>query len=162
MARSLLRRYGVVCWRLPAREADWLPSWRELLRVYQRLEARGEIRGGRFVAGLVGEQFALPEAVALLREVRKRPPDGSLLGLSACDPLNLLGTLLGGTKVPALAGNRLLYRDGVPVASLVAGKIALLAEADSFTAGQWQAALIRTPAAVAPAARGPRRLGLQP
>ncbi|MCG4454030.1 DEAD/DEAH box helicase [Pseudomonas sp. MMS21-TM103] len=143
VARSLLRRYGVVCWRLLEREADWLPSWRELLRVYQRLEARGEIRGGRFVAGVSGEQFALPEAVALLREVRKRPSDGSLIGLSACDPLNLLGTLLPGSKVPALAGNRLLYCDGVPVASLVAGKIQLLQEADTFTAGQWQAALIR-------------------
>ncbi|WP_372876533.1 DEAD/DEAH box helicase, partial [Pseudomonas sp.] len=115
VARTLLRRYGVVCWRLLEREADWLPSWRELLRVYQRLEARGEIRGGRFVASVVGEQFALPEAVALLREVRKRPADGSLIGLSACDPLNLVGTLLPGSKVPALAGNRLLYRDGVPV-----------------------------------------------
>ncbi|SDH71292.1 ATP-dependent helicase Lhr and Lhr-like helicase [Pseudomonas benzenivorans] len=162
VARCLLRRYGVVCWRLLEREADWLPAWRELLRVYQRLEARGEIRGGRFVAGLVGEQFALPEAVALLREVRKRPADGALVGLSACDPLNLVGSLLPGNKVPAVAGNRLLYRDGVPVASLVAGRIALLAEADAFSAGQWQAALIRTPAAAPTSARGPRRLGLQP
>ena len=71
IARVLLRRYGVVFWRLLAREADWLPPWRELLRVYHRLEARGEIRGGRFVAGVAGEQFALPEALALLREVRK-------------------------------------------------------------------------------------------
>lgn len=162
VARSLLRRYGVVCWRLLAREADWLPPWRELLRVYQRLEARGEIRGGRFVAGLVGEQFALPEAVALLRQVRKRPADGSLVGLSACDPLNLVGSLLPGSRVPALAGNRLLYRDGVAVATLIAGRIALLVETDTFTAGQWQAALIRTPAAAPSSARGPRRLGLQP
>ncbi|CAD5110246.1 DEAD/DEAH box helicase [Zestomonas carbonaria] len=145
VARVLLRRYGVVCWRLLEREADWLPSWRELLRVYHRLEARGEIRGGRFVAGLSGEQFALPEAVALLREVRRRPLDGSLVGLSACDPLNLLGTVLPGAKVPALAGNRLLFRDGVPVATLVAGKIHLLQATDTFTAGEWQAALIRQP-----------------
>jgi ATP-dependent Lhr-like helicase len=143
VARSLLRRYGVVCWRMLAREADWLPPWRELLRVYHRLEARGEIRGGRFVAGVAGEQFALPEALGLLREVRKRPADGSLVSLSGCDPLNLIGTLLPGDKVPALSGNRLLYRDGVPVASLVAGKTSLLQEVDAITAGEWQAALIR-------------------
>ncbi|MCY1272308.1 ATP-dependent RNA helicase SrmB [compost metagenome] len=147
VARTLLRRYGVVGWRLLEREADWLPPWRDLLRVYHRLEARGEIRGGRFVAGVSGEQFALPEAVGLLREVRKRPLDGSLVSLSACDPLNLLGTLLGGAKVPAVAGNRLLYRDGVPVATLVAGKVALLQEVDAVTANEWRAALIRQPAA---------------
>ncbi|MBS7661692.1 DEAD/DEAH box helicase [Pseudomonas lalucatii] len=162
VARTLLRRYGVVCWRLLEREADWLPAWRELLRIYQRLEARGEIRGGRFVSGVVGEQFALPEAVALLREVRKRPADGALLSLSACDPLNLLGTLLPGDKVPALAGNRLLYRDGVPVASLTAGRIALLQEADAFTAGQWQAALIRQTGTPPPAGRDSHRIGSQP
>ena len=159
IARTLLRRYGVVCWRLLEREADWLPAWRELLRVYQRLEARGEIRGGRFVAGVVGEQFALPEAVALLREVRKRPLDGALINLSACDPLNLLGTLLPGNKVPAVAGNRLLYRDGVPVAGLIAGKIQLLQQADTFTAGEWQAALIRQPGLPAPPSQRPHRAG---
>ena len=162
VARTLLRRYGVVCWRLLEREADWLPSWRELLRVYQRLEARGEIRGGRFIAGVSGEQFALPEAVALLREVRKRPADGSLLGLSACDPLNLVGTLLPGNKVPALAGNRLLYRDGVPVASLIAGKIQLLQQADTFTAGEWQAALIRQTGLPAPLSHTAQGAGSHP
>ncbi|WP_439859440.1 DEAD/DEAH box helicase [Pseudomonas sp. MBLB4136] len=162
VARSLLRRYGVVCWRLLAREADWLPSWRELLRTYQRLEARGEVRGGRFVAGVVGEQFALPEAVGLLREMRKRPADGSLICLSASDPLSLVGTLLPGAKVPAVAGNRLLYRDGVPVASLIAGKPQLLVEADAFSAGQWQAALLRQAGARPPAGRSPRRARLQP
>ncbi|MCY1549228.1 hypothetical protein D9M68_853860 [compost metagenome] len=111
---------------------------------------------------MVGEQFALPEAVTLLREVRKRPADGSLTGLSACDPLNLVGTLLNGSKVPALAGNRLLYCDGVPVASLIAGKIQLLQEADTFTAGQWQAALIRQPGTPAPPGRGPHRAGSRP
>ncbi|GAB3394378.1 DEAD/DEAH box helicase [Azotobacter armeniacus] len=122
LARVLLRRYGVVFWRLLEREAAWLPPWRDLLRIYHRLEARGEIRGGRFVSGLAGEQFALPEAVALLREVRRRPADGNLVCVSAVDPLNLAGTLLPGDKVPALAGNRLLYRDGVPVAALIAGQ----------------------------------------
>ncbi|MDM8350395.1 DEAD/DEAH box helicase [Pseudomonas sp. sp1636] len=162
VARSLLRRYGVVCWRLLEREADWLPSWRELLRVYQRLEARGEIRGGRFIAGVSGEQFALAEAVALLREVRKRPLDGSLVGLSACDPLNLLGTLLPGNKVPALAGNRLLYRNGVPVATLIAGKTTLLQEVDAFTAGEWHAVLIRQTGLPAPLSHGPQHTGSPP
>ncbi|MGH8375089.1 MAG: Lhr family helicase, partial [Pseudomonas sp.] len=102
--------------------AGWLPSWRELLRTYHRLEARGEIRGGRFVSGLAGEQFALPEAIPLLREVRKRPVDGSLIAVSGSDPLNLVGTLLPGSKVPALSGNRVVYRDGVPAAALIAGQ----------------------------------------
>lgn len=128
IAMTLLRRYGVVCWRLLDREADWLPPWRDLLRVYHRLEARGEIRGGRFVAGLTGEQFALPEAVGLLREVRRRDAGGEWLVVSAVDPLNLTGTLLPGRKVPALAGNRVLYRDGVPVGALISGEVELLAE----------------------------------
>ncbi|WP_407291817.1 DEAD/DEAH box helicase [Stutzerimonas zhaodongensis] len=130
IAMTLLRRYGVVFWRLLNREADWLPPWRELLRVYHRLEARGDIRGGRFVAGVPGEQFALPEAVGLLREVRKRPLAGEMIAVSAVDPLNQVGTLLPGERVPAIAGNRILYRDGVPLALLVAGKPELLAKLD--------------------------------
>ncbi|HEX8587204.1 DEAD/DEAH box helicase [Pseudomonas sp.] len=122
VAMTLLRRYGVVFWRLLEREADWLPTWRELLRTFHRLEARGEIRGGRFVAGLAGEQFALPEAIPLLREVRKRPPDSSLVAVSGVDPLNLAGTLLPGAKVPAIVGNKLVYRDGIPIAAIIAGK----------------------------------------
>jgi ATP-dependent Lhr-like helicase len=122
VAMTLLRRYGVVFWRLLEREAGWLPSWRELLRTLHRLEARGEIRGGRFVSGLAGEQFALPEAIPLLREVRKRPLDEALVTVSAVDPLNLVGTLLPGSKVPAISGNRLVYRDGIPAAAIIAGK----------------------------------------
>ncbi|MFC3130146.1 DEAD/DEAH box helicase [Coralloluteibacterium stylophorae] len=122
VAWTLLRRYGVVCWRLLAREAGWLPPWRELLRVYQRLEARGEIRGGRFVDGLVGEQFALPDALGLLRNLRRRERDGQALTVAATDPLNLVGTLLVGARVPAVAGNRVTYRDGLPVSALVAGR----------------------------------------
>ncbi|WP_152224729.1 DEAD/DEAH box helicase [Pseudomonas sp. SCB32] len=128
VAMTLLRRYGVVCWRLLDREADWLPPWRDLLRVYHRLEARGEIRGGRFVAGLTGEQFALPEAVGLLREVRRRESNGEWVVVSAVDPLNLAGTLLPGRKVAALSGNRVLYRDGVPVGALIAGEVEWLVE----------------------------------
>lgn len=121
IAMTLLRRYGVVFWRLLEREAEWLPSWRELLRTFHRLEARGEIRGGRFVSGLAGEQFALPEAIPLLREVRRRPHDGSLVSVCGVDPLNLVGTVLPGQKVPALASNRLVYRDGLPAAAEIAG-----------------------------------------
>jgi len=128
VAMTLLRRYGVMFWRLLEREAAWMPSWRELLPVYHRLEARGEIRGGRFVAGFSGEQFALPEAIPLLREVRRRPLDGSLVCISGVDPLNLCGTLLPGDKVPALGANRILFRDGVPVATVVAGKIAYVGD----------------------------------
>jgi ATP-dependent Lhr-like helicase len=130
VAMTLLRRYGVVFWRLLEREADWLPTWRELLRTFHRLEARGEIRGGRFVAGLAGEQFALPEAIPLLREVRKRPLDGSLIAVSGVDPLNLAGTLLPGTKVPAIVGNKLVYRDGIPIAAIIAGKPQYWGEVD--------------------------------
>lgn len=122
IARVLLRRYGVVFWRLLDREPAWLPPWREWLPVLHRMEARGEVRGGRFVAGLAGEQFALPEAIPLLREVRRRPHDGSLVRISAVDPLNLCGTLLPGEKVPALAGNRILFRDGIPIATWIARK----------------------------------------
>jgi len=143
VAMTLLRRYGVVFWRLLEREADWLPSWRELLRTFHRLEARGEIRGGRFVSGLAGEQFALPEAIPLLREVRRRPPDGSLIAVCGGDPLNLVGTLLPGTKVPALASNRLVYRDGLPVAAEVAGKPQFWGEPDQVSMEQLRSKLIR-------------------
>ncbi len=123
IARVLLRRYGVVCWRLLAHEAEWLPPWRELLRTFHRLEARGEIRGGRFIAGVAGEQFALPEAIASLRSVRQRASDGTLVCICGADPLNLVGSLIAGDKVPRLTGARVLYRDGVPVAARVAGQV---------------------------------------
>ena len=103
VARALLRRYGVVFWRLLEREAPWLPPWRELLRVYRRLEARGEIRGGRFVAGFSGEQFALPEAIGMLREIRRRPAVGRTgSSVSGADPLNLVGILTPGPRLAAL------------------------------------------------------------
>ncbi len=130
IAMTLLRRYGVMFWSLLEREAAWLPAWRELLPVYHRLEARGEVRGGRFVAGLSGEQFALPEAIPLLRDMRRRPHDGSYALISGVDPLNLCGTVLAGDKVPALAGNRVLLRDGVPVATQIAGKFTYLTAPD--------------------------------
>ncbi|WP_019581393.1 DEAD/DEAH box helicase [Pseudomonas mandelii] len=143
IAMTLLRRYGVVFWRLLEREADWLPSWRELLRTFHRLEARGEIRGGRFVSGLAGEQFALPEAIPLLREVRRRPHDGSLIAVCGVDPLNLAGTLLPGAKVPALASNRLVYRDGLPAAAEIAGKQQFWLELDQQSTTEVRNTLIR-------------------
>ncbi|MBV8651221.1 MAG: ATP-dependent DNA helicase, partial [Alphaproteobacteria bacterium] len=146
LARTLLRRYGVVFWRLIEREADWLPPWRELLRVYRRLEARGEIRGGRFVSGFAGEQYALPDAVGLLREVRRKPETGALLSLSGADPLNLAGILTPGPKLASLTGNRLLYRDGLPIAFLAGAAVTFLEELDQ--AAEWQArkALLRSAA----------------
>jgi ATP-dependent Lhr-like helicase len=121
-AMTLLRRYGVVFWQLLEREPDWLPRWRELLHALHRMEARGLIRGGRFVNGLSGEQFALPEALPLLREVRKRDHDGQFVCVCAADPLNIVGTVLPGEKVPAFVGNRIALRDGACVATLIAGK----------------------------------------
>ena len=137
VVRSLLKRYGVVFWRLVAREADWLPPWRDLLRCLRRLEARGEIRGGRFVAGLSGEQFALPEAIGTLRDMRRRALDGAWISLSGADPLNLVGVVTPGARLPALTGNRVLYRDGIPIALLVAGEVRWLAELSP--AEQWTA-----------------------
>jgi ATP-dependent Lhr-like helicase len=115
-AWTLLRRYGVVFRRVLSRETSAVP-WRELARVYRRLEARGEIRGGRFVSGMSGEQFALADAVEQLREVRRRPPDHQVIIISAADPLNLAGIITAGDRVRAVASTRLTYQDGVPVAA---------------------------------------------
>jgi ATP-dependent helicase Lhr and Lhr-like helicase len=125
-ARQLLCRYGVVFRDLLARESS-LPPWRELLIALRRLEARGEIRGGRFVAGFVGEQFALPEAVEGLRAMRKTPPIAELVRVAATDPLNLVGVTSAGPKVPAVIGNAVLYRDGVALASVEAGEVVVRA-----------------------------------
>ncbi len=147
VARRLLLRYGVVFWRLLEREADWLPPWRDLLRVYRRLEARGEIRGGRFVAGFSGEQYALADAVGLLREVRRKPASDAWVSLSGADPLNLVGILTPGPRLAALTGNRLLYRNGLPIALLAGGEVQFLETLEA--AEQWQArkVLLRSPAA---------------
>jgi len=126
VAWLLLRRYGVVFRRLLAREAQCLPPWHALLRAYRRLEAQGHIRGGRFVAGVSGEQYALPDAVGALRAVRKRERDGVLVSLSAADPLNLAGIVTPGARIAALAGNRLLLADGVPMATYAGGEVQYL------------------------------------
>jgi len=147
VAWTLLRRYGVVFRRLLERET-LLPPWRDLLRVFRRLEARGEIRGGRFVDGFSGEQYALTEAVGRLRALRKEPRRGILVSVSAADPLNLLGIATPGDRLPALAGNRLLYRDGLPIAVQEGREPRFLVDLD--TAAKWQAQNALTRRSVAP------------
>jgi len=122
MAETLLFRYGVVFRKVLEREAH-ICSWRELLQQYRRLEARGEIRGGRFVQGFSGEQFAHPEAVSMLRETRRKGKQGTFIAISAADPLNLVGIITPGERLPANSSNRVLYRDGIPVAIQMAGNI---------------------------------------
>jgi ATP-dependent Lhr-like helicase len=141
-AWALLRRYGVVFRRLLERET-LLPPWRELLMVFRRLEARGEIRGGRFVDGFSGEQYALTEAVGSLRSLRKQPKKGVLVSVSAADPLNLVGIATPGDRLPALAGNRLLYRDGEPIAVLEGREPRFLVDLDPAARWQAQSALVR-------------------
>ena len=149
-ARLLLKRYGVVFNRITARESLTVP-WRELLMIYRRLEARGEIRGGRFVAGVTGEQFALPEAVVALRAARRAPRTGQLLSISAADPLNLLGTVFPGDRVAALAGNRIVFEDGVALAVLESRKVRSLVEYPAERAPAIERALARRP--ISPALR---------
>ena len=110
----LLRRYGIVIRDLLARESN-LPSWRELLMAFRRLEDRGEIRGGRFVDGFLGGQFALPIAVESVRAIRNLPLSGETITLSAADPLNLVGILVPGERVPAISGRTVSYADGIAV-----------------------------------------------
>ncbi|MCH8297558.1 MAG: DEAD/DEAH box helicase [Chloroflexi bacterium] len=128
IARQLLDRYGVLFPELLSRDALSY-RWRDLVRVLRRLEARGEIRGGRFVSGFIGEQFALPEAVELLRKTKNTEPDGRFIAISACDPLNLAGIISPGPRVAAVVRNRLVLRDGLPIASMENGSLVDLANA---------------------------------
>ncbi len=108
----LLKRYGVVFREVVTRESV-VPRWREVLLMLRRLEARGEIRGGRFVNGFLGEQFALPVAVESLRAMRNHAPTGETIAVSAADPLNLVGIIVPGERVPANSGRKVAFRDGV-------------------------------------------------
>ncbi len=110
-AHTLLRRYGIVCRRLLAREPFRVP-WRELLRVYRRLEARGDVRGGRFVSGVPGEQFALSDAVALARQIRRSRPHLDESTVCAADPLNLQGIITPGPRIPAIGATRVTVTNG--------------------------------------------------
>jgi ATP-dependent Lhr-like helicase len=127
VARALLKRYGVVFRSMLQRESG-LPPWRELVRIYRRMEARGEVRGGRFVGGFGGEQFAAPDAVGRLRAVRKMEKIDELVVLSAADPLNLVGILTPQARVAAVHTNRLLLKDGIPIAALEGGQVRRLAD----------------------------------
>jgi ATP-dependent Lhr-like helicase len=142
VAKTYLRRYGIVFKRLLARETG-APAWRDLLMVYRRLEARGEIRGGRFVSGMSGEQFALPEAVAQLRSIRRLQGGGYLVSVGAADPLNLTGILTPGERIPGLTSNRILYRDGVPVLAKEAGQMKSLTPDEGEPATELVHALVR-------------------
>jgi ATP-dependent Lhr-like helicase len=142
VAWALLKRYGVVFKRLLEREGIALP-WRVLLRFYHRLEARGDIRGGRFVAGISGEQFALPEAIGMLRAIRRAGPQESLISVSAADPLNLVGIIVPGNRITAHTSNRILYQDGAPIASFESGETNFLVELSRTMEWKAKAALMR-------------------
>jgi len=142
IVRAYLRRYGIVFKRLLAREAG-APAWRDLLMVYRRLEARGEIRGGRFVSGMSGEQFALPEAVGQLRSIRRLQGGGHLVSVGAADPLNLTGILTPGERIPGVTSNRILYRDGVPVLAKEAGQVKSLTPDEGEPPAELVHALVR-------------------
>jgi len=129
VAEQLLARWGVVFRDLFLQESIALP-WRDIVWALRRLEARGLVRGGRFVGGFVGEQYALPEAVEQLRTVRKSERNGELVRLSACDPLNLIGTIVPGPRIAAVRTNYVVYRDGLPV---------LQAASEDLTAGRTDA-----------------------
>lgn len=128
----LLRRYGVMCRDLLARESA-APAWRELAPVYRRLEMRGEIRGGRFIGGMAGEQFALPDAVERLRQHRETPNAEEWQVISAVDPLNLVGIITRDPRVPAMRGNRIAFLNGRSVAALEGREIRWFADFDDAT-----------------------------
>jgi ATP-dependent helicase Lhr and Lhr-like helicase len=138
-AHRLLRRYGVVFRKLLEREAVQVP-WRELLRIYWRMEARGEVRGGRFVEGVAGEQFALADALGALRSCRQDDGHDDLVSVCAVDPLNLVGTLLPGERVTATLNNRIVFSNGVPVAVQCGDALQFLRELDAEHT--WQAKML--------------------
>ncbi|MBN4061584.1 DEAD/DEAH box helicase [Bacteroidales bacterium AH-315-I05] len=142
IARILLKRYGVVFRKVVDRENIALP-WRELVRVFRLMEARGEIRGGRFVTGVWGEQFALPEALSLLRKVRKTEKGGQLVSISAADPLNLTGIITPEKRISQIYSNRILYRDGIPIAVKEGKEIRFLIKTDSKAKWKLKSVLIQ-------------------
>ena len=122
ICQSLLRRYGVV-FRAVIQRETLLPPWRELLNYLRRMEDRGEVRGGRFVDGFSGEQFALPEALGLLRQAKTASEQPVYSVISACDPLNLGGLIVPGVKTPSVTGNRILLENGLPVARIIGDEL---------------------------------------
>jgi len=134
IAKILLQRYGVVFRKVLERE-NTLPPWRDLLYVLRRMEARGEIRGGRFISGFSGEQFAYPSVVKMIRKLRSKGAECRYISISAADPSNLTGIVTPGKRTPAITNNRILYRDGVPIAVNIGGKVTFLESIDQ--AAQW-------------------------
>jgi ATP-dependent Lhr-like helicase len=114
VARQLLARYGVVFRDVVARE-NFTVAWRDVMRALRRMEMRGDVRGGRFVSGFVGEQYALPEAVDALRRVRREERTGETVRINAADPLNLVGIITPGARVASVHTNAVVFRDGVVV-----------------------------------------------
>ena len=141
IAKIILKRYGVVFRKLLERENN-LPSWRELLYVYRRMEARGEIRGGRFVEGFSGEQFAVPDAVSLLRKAHQNT-EQDLVVISAVDPLNLTGVILPGPRVTTSNKNKILFRNGKPLAISKNGQVEYLEEMNQALQWQVQTTLVK-------------------
>jgi ATP-dependent Lhr-like helicase len=135
ICEALLRRYGVVFRTVLERES-LTPPWRYLLRYLRRMEDRGEVLGGRFVDGFSGEQFALPEAVGLLKNQAKSPLERSLNVISAADPLNLGGIITTGVKTPARPGNRILLVNGVPAARMLGDELELLKGAEKISSAE--------------------------
>jgi ATP-dependent Lhr-like helicase len=127
VCQVLLQRYGVVFRELLARES-MLPRWRDLLITFRRLEDRGEIRGGRFISGFIGEQFALPIAVESLRAMKNLPATGETITISAADPLNLAGIVVPGERIPAISGKHVSFRDGVLVETPEVQPLSLVAK----------------------------------
>ena len=142
LASIYLRRWGVLFRSLLEKEA-FAPPWRLLVRVLRRLELRGDVRGGRFVSKVSGEQFALPETVERLRKVRKQKKTGTLMAISAVDPLNLLGFIIPGRKIPNLTNNRILFEDGVPIAVLESKEVRYLKEIPPDRQGETEQALMQ-------------------
>ncbi len=140
LAMVLLHRYGVIFRKLVDREKS-MPPWRELVGVFRLLEARGEIRGGRFVTGVWGEQFALKEGLTKLRSISKLPKEGQLISISAADPLNLTGIITPGNRISAQMKNRVLYLDGAPVAVKVGKEVEFLQTPDQADTWKWRHAL---------------------
>ena len=139
--KILLKRYGVVFKRVLMRE-NGIPPWRDLVRVMRRMEDRGEVRGGRFVDGW-GEQYALPEAVTVIRSLKRKHPQDELVSVSACDPVNLVGIITPGKRIPAVPGNRILFRDGEPIARYEGKIVHFEKKLDNENAWQMQKILVR-------------------
>jgi ATP-dependent Lhr-like helicase len=148
-ARQLLRRYGVVFRELITRE-DAAPPWPRLVFVFRRLESRGEIRGGRFVSGVGGEQYALPEAVEPLRRLREAPADQTPVVISATDPANLVGIITPGSLVPAQAGSFVAYLSGRPVGWRQGAGVDVAPDLDPESARHVEHALLKGPTSMSP------------